>query len=95
VPKTTGIVCQSGIHHGEPVLVGTSTPVRAIVELWDQGVAPEVIPIDLPHLTLAQVFEALHYYLGHRDEIDRHIAANRIPEDWSGKRFNPSSGQVE
>ena len=34
--------------HGEPIITGTRTPVRAIVELWRLGVAPEEIPSRLP-----------------------------------------------
>jgi uncharacterized protein (DUF433 family) len=33
---------------GEPVIKGTRTPVRAIVELWRMGTAPEDIPQHLP-----------------------------------------------
>ncbi|MCS6880458.1 MAG: DUF433 domain-containing protein [Oscillochloridaceae bacterium] len=47
---------------GEPIIFGTRTPIRAIVELWRQGVSPESIPGRLPHLTLAQVLNALGYY---------------------------------
>lgn len=43
---------------GEPIIVGTRTPVRSIVENWRLGYAPEEIPQHLPHLTLAQVFAA-------------------------------------
>ena len=32
----------------------------------------------LPHLRLAQVFDALSYYDDHRDEIERAIALNRV-----------------
>jgi uncharacterized protein (DUF433 family) len=46
---------------GEPIIRGTRTPVRAIVERWRSGVAPEEMPSQLPHLTLAQVFAALSY----------------------------------
>ncbi len=65
---------------GEPIIKGTRTPVRAIVELYRQGVPPELIPQRLPHLTLAQVFDALSYYSDHQDEINRHIERNRIPD---------------
>jgi len=41
----------------------------------------EEIPKHLPHLTLAQVFDALSYYSDHQDEIDARIEHNRIPED--------------
>ncbi|MGC8642704.1 MAG: DUF433 domain-containing protein [Isosphaeraceae bacterium] len=90
-----GISSEFAIHQGEPTLSGTSTPVRAVVELWNQGMPAEVIPLHLPHLSLARIFEALHYYLGHRAEVDGYLAANRIPEELSGKAFNPATGHVE
>lgn len=65
---------------GEPIIVGTRTPVRAIVETWRMGVAPEEIPSHLPHLSLAQVFEALSYYSDHQAEINGHIEQNRISD---------------
>lgn len=75
------IITDSQILNGEPTIKGTRTPVRAIVELWRQGVAPEEIPNHLPHLTLAQVFDALSYYSDHQEEINAHIERNRIPDD--------------
>ncbi len=66
---------------GEPIIKGTRTPVRAIVELWRQGSQPEDICGHLPHLSLAQVFDALSYYSDHQDEINAHIERNRIPEE--------------
>jgi len=65
-----------------------------VAELWNQGMSPEEISLHLPHLTIQKVFAALHYYVGHRQEIDALIAANRIPETWAGKRFDPATGQV-
>ena len=89
------IITDPRLRHGEPVVAGTATPVRAVAELWNQGLSPEEIPIRLPYLTLRQVFAALHYYLGHRQEVDAFIAANRVPENWSGKRFDLATGQVQ
>ena len=83
VLKVTGhryIVSNDEILGGEPIIDGTRTPVRAVVELWRMGAAPESIPSRLPHLTLAQVFDALSYYSDHQAEINRHIEQNRIPE---------------
>ncbi len=65
---------------GEPVIRGTRTPVRAIVELWRMGTAPEEILRHLPHLTLAQVFDALSYYSDHQTEINTYIEQNLIPD---------------
>lgn len=73
---------------GEPMIQGTRTPVRAIVEEWRRGTPPEEIPDGMPHVTLAQVFAALAYYSDHRDEINAHIERNRIPEAQLGTRVS-------
>ncbi len=75
------IVRNSEILSGEPIIRGTRTPVRAIVEMWRIGVSPEEIPQRLPHLVLAQVFDALSYYLDHQAEINEYIERNRIPDE--------------
>jgi uncharacterized protein (DUF433 family) len=67
------IVCTDDILHGVPIVAGTRTPVRAIAELWKFGVAPEEIVVRLPHLTLAQVFDAMSYYQEQRRAIDDDI----------------------
>jgi len=75
------IVSDDQILGGEPIVRGTRTPVRAIVETWRLGVAAEAIPQSMPHLTLAQVFDALSYYSDHQEEINACIERNRIPDD--------------
>ena len=75
------IVSDDQILSGEPIIKGTRTPVRAIVEMWRMGVTPEEIQRGLPHLTLAQVFDALSYYSDHQEEINRYIERNRVPDD--------------
>ncbi len=66
---------------GEPIIKGSRTPVRAIVELWRLGISPEEIPRRLPHLTLAQIFDALSYYSDHQEEINAYIERNRVPDE--------------
>ena len=75
------IVRSDEILGGEPIVKGTRTPVRAIVENLRLGLTPAEIPLHLPHLTLAQVYDALSYYSDHQDEVDAHIEANRVPEE--------------
>ena len=70
------ITTDESILGGEPIIKGTRTPVRAIVELYRLGLAPEEVSIHLPYLNLAQVFDALSYYSAHQVEIDAFIAAN-------------------
>jgi uncharacterized protein (DUF433 family) len=80
------IVRKAGILIGEPIVKGTRTPVRAIVELWWLGYPPEEIFSALPHLSLAAVFDALSYYSDHQVEINEYIKLNRV----SPELFHPS-----
>ena len=80
------VVTDDQILSGEPIIKGTRTPVRAVVELWRQGIAPEEIPDHLPHLRLAQVFDALGYYDDHTGEINAHIERNRVTDDLLGRQ---------
>ena len=75
--------------HGEPFLRDTRTSFRAVVESWQLGIKPEDIPQRLPHLKLAQVFDALAYHCDHREDIERFIEANRIPESVVDARVLP------
>jgi uncharacterized protein (DUF433 family) len=81
ITKHCYIVTDNQILSGEPIIEGTRTSVRAIVELWRLGLLPEEIPNHLPHLTLAQIFDALSYYFDHQAEIKAYIERNRIPEE--------------
>jgi uncharacterized protein (DUF433 family) len=74
------IVTNDEILGGETIIEGTRTPVRAVVEFWRLGIPPEEIPAHLPHLSLAQVFDALSYYSDHQEEIHAYIERNRVPE---------------
>lgn len=67
--------------HGEPIIKGTRTPVRAIIETWRMGVVPEEIPKGMPHLSLGQVFGSLTYYCDHQEEINQYIERNRISSE--------------
>lgn len=70
----------SAIAAGEPVVRGTRTTVRTVVLNWKSGIQPERIPDHLPHLSVAQVFDALSYYADHQAEIDRYIHEHRYQE---------------
>jgi uncharacterized protein (DUF433 family) len=75
------IVRDDAILSGEPIIKGTRTPVRAVVETWRLGVAAEDIVTHMPHLTLAQVFDALSYFADHQGEIMGYIEKNHVPDD--------------
>ncbi|MBZ8179524.1 MAG: DUF433 domain-containing protein [Oscillatoria sp. PMC 1051.18] len=75
------VIRNPDILSGEPIIMGTRTSVRAIVGLWRNGTPPEEIPTQYPQLTLAQVFDALSFYLDNQVEINSYIEQNRIPDD--------------
>ena len=76
------IVRKSGSN--EPAIQGTRITVRDIVENWKLGKSPEEIPAVYPHISLAQVFEALAFYQDNQDEIESFIQKNRVPDELSG-----------
>jgi uncharacterized protein (DUF433 family) len=80
-PLSRYVTRNTEILSGEPIIVGTRTSVRAIVGLWRLGIMPEEILNHLPHLTLAQVFDALSFYLDHQTEINEYIERNQVPDD--------------
>ena len=67
---------------GRVVIKGTRTGVEAVVGYRRAGYTPEKIAEEvLPHLDLAQVYDALSYYEDYREEMDASAAAN-TPEVW-------------
>jgi uncharacterized protein (DUF433 family) len=76
------VTSNTEILSGEPIIIGTRTSVRAIVGLWRLGILPEEILNHLPHLTLAQIFDALSFYLDHQSEINLYIERNQVPSEW-------------
>ena len=52
---------------------GSRVGLDAIVhDYWD-GRTPEAIREDFPTLSLEQIYGAVAFYLGHREEIDRYL----------------------
>lgn len=72
----------------EPVIKGTRISVRDVVEQWKMGMSPDEIPSVYPHITLAQVFEALAYYQDNKEEIESFIGKNKISQSLSGKSLS-------
>jgi len=77
--KTSDAIARyPGVQGGYPVIAGTRTPVRTVVELfriYDGDVAE--IQLDLQHLTLEQINAALDYYRDEPDLVDEDIASQR------------------
>jgi uncharacterized protein (DUF433 family) len=67
-----------GVCGGRPIIKGTRTPVKAIAGYYKMGLSVEEILEGLPHLTPAQVYEALSYYHDHQSEIEQDIAESQV-----------------
>lgn len=66
------ITSNKKVRGGEPVISGTGIQVLDIAIRYEvMGMIPEDIMVAFPHLTLAQVHDALSYYYEHKREIDR------------------------
>lgn len=69
------LVRTDDVRGGRPRVVGTGVTIRRIVGWYKQGLTPEEITTQVPHLSLAQVYAALTYYHANREEIEADIAA--------------------
>ena len=67
-----------GVCGGRPIVRGTRTPVKAIVGYYRMGISVEDMLASLPHLTPAQVHDALSYYYDHQAEVDQDIEESRV-----------------
>jgi uncharacterized protein (DUF433 family) len=82
------IVCSDDIRGGRPRVAGTGVTVRRIVGWYKQGLTPEEIITELPHLSLAQVYAALTYYHANREEIEADIIAEAATAERLAKQQN-------
>jgi uncharacterized protein (DUF433 family) len=61
----------------QAMIKGTRVPVSIIIGYLRMGETPEsLVDNILPHLTLAQVYDALSYYHDHQDEIEQEMIEN-------------------
>jgi uncharacterized protein (DUF433 family) len=62
-------------------VVGSRVPLVAIVREFQDGHSPEAIRSAFPTLTLEQVYGAITFYLGHKEEVDSEVAERERTED--------------
>jgi uncharacterized protein (DUF433 family) len=74
------------------VIRGTRVPVHILVGYLLIGETPETITKEIiPHITLSQVYEAMHYYFIHQAEIDKEREENT--EDASRRMLRKALGE--
>jgi len=69
-----------GVCGGRPIVKGTRTAVKSVVGYYKIGLGVEEILEGLPHLTPAQVYEALSYYHDHQAEIEQDIEEGQVAQ---------------
>ena len=67
-----------GVCGGRPIIKGTRTPVKTIVGYYKLGLSVEEVLEGLPHLSPAQIYEALSYYHDHPAQIEQDIEESRV-----------------
>lgn len=74
----------AGVCGGEPKIKGTGIAVWVIAGWHGMGMSVDEIVAIYPHLTAAQVHDALSYYYDHKAEIDE-VRAQNTEEYWQAK----------
>ena len=64
-------------HDGVYVVAGTRVSLDSIVYAFLSGQSAQAIAQAFPVMNLEQVYGAITYYLGHRDDIDRYLEGRR------------------
>lgn len=79
-----------GVCGGRIRIEGTRVTVHQIVTCRKQGLSPEEIADQYPHINLSEISAALAYYRANRDEIDRELEAEmtdflRLAKEFAGE----------
>jgi uncharacterized protein (DUF433 family) len=70
-----GMLIQSrpGVNGGRPCLAGTGLSVLQIAVFVREGLTPEQILNEYPHLDLARVYAGVTYYLANKAALDEQL----------------------
>ena len=84
------IIIDPQIKKETPVIVGTRTKVMDIVIRYEHGgMTPDQIVDQFPHLTLAQIHDALSYYYEHKSELDEQYKKEQVLVNELRKLYPP------
>ena len=67
--------------HGSFYLVGSRVPLAHLVYEFQNGESPEAIRSHYPTLSLEQVYGAITFYLGNKEEVETDMAERKREED--------------
>jgi uncharacterized protein (DUF433 family) len=66
---------------GSFYLIGSRVPLAHIVREFQRGESPEAIRSHYPALSLEQVYAAITFYLGNREDVEGDIVEREREED--------------
>ena len=66
---------------GSFYLIGSRVPLAHLVREFQQGALPEAIRSHYPALSLEQVYGAITFYLGAKEEVEKDISERERVED--------------
>ncbi len=67
--------------HGSFYLIGSRVPLAIVVNEFKNGEPPEAIRLHYPTLSLEQVYGAITFYLGNKEEVEKDLVERRRIED--------------
>ena len=67
--------------NGSFYLIGSRVPLALIVQEFQNGEAPEAIRSHYPTLSLEQVYGAITFYLGNKEEAEKDMADRERAQD--------------
>jgi uncharacterized protein (DUF433 family) len=80
-----------GVCGGRPTILGTRIAVSNIAYRHRRGESVDEMLEAWPHLTPAQVYDALAFYYDHKAEIDEEVERSLDEEYWKSK-YAPGKG---
>jgi uncharacterized protein (DUF433 family) len=69
------------LRDGSFYLIRSRVPLAHLVREFQQGEPPEAIRSHYPTLSLEQVYGAITFYLGNKEEVEKDIAEREREED--------------
>src|SRR6266542_3491397 len=67
--------------HGSFYMIGSRVPLAIVVNELKNGEPPEAIRLHYPTLSLEQVYGAITFYLGNKEEVEKDLVERRRIED--------------
>jgi uncharacterized protein (DUF433 family) len=80
--------------HGSFYLIGSRVPLAHIVKQFQNGEPPEAIRLHYPTLSLEQVYGAITFYLGNKEEVNKDIAERECEEE-EYTRTHPTPPEIK